>query len=951
MNTLRDGDRQLELQHCCQQQHIGILGVQEHRIIHTDPVEYKSVGSSTLVTSSGWRNEAQASQGGVGLLLDRKARKALLSVVPTTRKRILVAEFDGNPKTTVIVFYAPTNCAEEEDIQEFYADLRNALDSVPAHNFLACLCDANARLGPEHVPHPYHTETNRGGRYLAELLAEYGLIAANAQFSKRPGKKWTFRDRGTDSLRQLDYILVRKKWRNSVHNAEAYNTLNTVASDHRAVCARVKLSLRVSKTPKKVKYDWKKLTQDHELQQLYTVSVKNRYLVLEADNNGTRYEKFVHANREAMEECLPKVTKSRRALRSSDDRVTTARQEAEQAHACYQTSGSEADKELWTTAVQNLYQTYKLVEEEYLVRQVQDIEAAHGEQRYSEAWKAVNAITGRKRSKEGQVAGNSPEERVSTWFTHFQKLLGSPPEVEDPDEEIPNVFEGLNINDEPFNMEEYRKVKLSLKLGKAAGPDDIPPEVFKSCDFDEICLEFCNDALIKNEKPELWSYMNIIPVPKSGDLSKTDNYRGISLICIIAKIYNRMILNRIRSEIDLRLRVNQNGFRPKRTTVAQILALRRIIEGVKANNLQAVLTFIDFKKAFDSIHRGKMMRILKAYGIPPKLLRAIESMYTNTRAKVISPDGETEMFDITAGVLQGDTLAPFLFIIVLDYALRKAISGREEELGFTLTPRKSRRHPKVVLTDLDFADDLSLLSDEIEQAQELLLSVERECKKVGLGVNAKKTKGLPINMENPPPLHTMNGTELEWVKDFKYLGSWVEQTEKDIAVRKALAWQALNSMSRIWASAMSRDLKIRFFTATVESILLYGCEAWALTEAMERSLDGTYTRMLRKALNVHWSSHTPNDELYGNLPRVSSTIAARRLRLAGHCFRHPELSAQPLVLWEPNHGRRGRGRPKATFVDTLKRDTGARDAGELATLMSDRDVWRKEVVGRHLSTK
>ena len=475
--------------------------------------------------------------------------------------------------------------------------------------------------------------------------------------------------------------------------------------------------------------------------------------------------------------------------------------------------------------------------------------------------------------------------------------------------------------------------------------------IFKSCDFDDICLEFCNDALTRNDKPEMWSFMNIIPVPKSGDLSKTDNYRGISLICIIAKIYNRMILNRIRSEIDLRLRVNQNGFRPKRTTVAQILALRRIIEGVKANNLKAILTFIDFKKAFDSIHRGKMMRILKAYGVPPKLLSAIESMYTNTRAKVISPDGETAMFDITAGVLQGDTLAPFLFIIVLDYALRRATSGREEELGFTITPRKSRRHPKVALTDLDFADDLSLLSDEIEQAQELLLSVERECKKVGLGVNAKKTKGLPINVENPPPLHTYDGTELEWVSDFKYLGSWVAQSERDIAVRKALAWQALNGMSRVWKSAMSRDLKIRFFVETVESILLYGCEAWALTDALERSLDGTYTRMLRKALNIHWSSHTPNDELYGSLRKVSSTIAARRLQLAGHCFRHPEFSAQPLVLWEPKHGHRGRGRPKTTFIDTLKRDTGARDAGELASLMGDREIWRRQVVGRHLPTK
>ena len=338
-----------------------------------------------------------------------------------------------------------------------------------------------------------------------------------------------------------------------------------------------------------------------------------------------------------------------------------------------------------------------------------------------------------------------------TWFTHFKKLLGNPPEVEDLDEEIPNIFEDLDINDSLFTIEELKKVKSLLKIGKAAGPDAIPPEVFKLCDFDNICLDFCNQALIKNDKPDLWSYMNIIPVPKSGDLSKTDNYRGISLICIIAKMYNRLILNRIRSVIDIRLRVNQNGFRPKRSTVAQILTLRRIIEGGKANNIEAVMTFIDFKKAFDSIHRGKMMRILKAYGIPPNLLQAIEMMYTNTKAKVFSPDGETELFDITTGVLQGDTLAPFLFIIVLDYAMSKAMAGKEEELGFTLTPRRSRRHPKVVLADLDFANDIALLSDEIAQAQELLLTVEKECKKVGLVLNAKKTKSVAYNIDDPTP--------------------------------------------------------------------------------------------------------------------------------------------------------------------------------------------------------
>ena len=106
-------------------------------------------------------------------------------------------------------------------------------------------------------------------------------------------------------------------------------------------------------------------------------------------------------------------------------------------------------------------------------------------------------------------------------------------------------------------------------------------------------------------------------------------------------------------------------------------------------------------------------------------------------------------------------------------------------------------------------------------------------------------------------------------------------------------------------------------------------------------------------MNIHWSSHTPNEQLYGDLPRVADKIAARRLRLDGHCFRHPELSTQKLLLWEPTQGTRGRGRPQTTYVDVLKRDTGVlkRDTGvtntsELAILMGDKDVWRTLVRSR-----
>ena len=136
--------------------------------------------------------------------------------------------------------------------------------------------------------------------------------------------------------------------------------------------------------------------------------------------------------------------------------------------------------------MKDMYSTYDSIKEQELEKHINNIESYHGEQQYGEAWKVVNEVTGRKKSKEGQVTGTSPEERVTTWFTHFKKLLGEPPVVEDPDEDIPTIFEDLDIKDDIFTLEEYRKVKSSLKIGKAAGPDEIPPEVYKSCDFDNM---------------------------------------------------------------------------------------------------------------------------------------------------------------------------------------------------------------------------------------------------------------------------------------------------------------------------------------------------------------------------------------------------------------------------------------------------------------------------------
>ena len=129
-----------------------------------------------------------------------------------------------------------------------------------------------------------------------------------------------------------------------------------------------------------------------------------------------------------------------------------------------------------------------------------------------------------------------------------------------------------------------------------------------------------------------------------------------------------------------------------------------------------------------------------------KVVKAISATYSKTRAKDCSPDGETEYFEILAGVRQGDMLAPFLLIVVLDHALKLAISGREEELGFMLVPRRSHRVRPVMITDLDFADDIALISDTAKNARDLLLAVEGKCKKIGLQLNANKKQIRRINV-------------------------------------------------------------------------------------------------------------------------------------------------------------------------------------------------------------
>ena len=162
-NTVREEARLEELAHCAEDRGVEILAVQEHRRVHTDQtINYRRVGGRTFITSSAWRNDAQAATGGVGLMVSPRARKALRRVHSHTN-RILSADFEGNPVTTVMSVYSPTNVAPIEEVEKFYDDLRTAADPPCAgsqlpHNPGGLQRETWTGRRTVHVPHQYQPQ-------------------------------------------------------------------------------------------------------------------------------------------------------------------------------------------------------------------------------------------------------------------------------------------------------------------------------------------------------------------------------------------------------------------------------------------------------------------------------------------------------------------------------------------------------------------------------------------------------------------------------------------------------------------------------------------------------------------------------------------------------------------------------------------------------------------------
>jgi len=363
-----------------------------------------------------------------------------------------------------------------------------------------------------------------------------------------------------------------------------------------------------------------------------------------------------------------------------------------------------------------------------------------------------------------------------------------------------------------------------------------------------------------------------------------------------------------------------------------IFTLRQILEKSKEWNAPLYANLIDFEKAFDSIHRYSLWKILRHYGIPSKLVNVIKMLYSDFQSQVICNAALTDAFSVTTGVKQGCILSPFLFILGIDWVMKQVTSGGRRGIRWTLTS---------VLKDLDYADDIAPLTHQHQDMKAKTNALATTAGNIGLKINVKKTRHMRMSDRINESI-IVNGDVVDEVDHFTHLGSKVSTSGdgEEILVQISKASQAFASLQGTWRSKnISQKTKIRFLKSNVlwrrilEDDQNHQPQSSSLPEQVPAQ-DSLY--------KLYWPQTIAKYELRrrtGTKP-ITQQVRRKRWKWIGHVLcMLPAALTQVTLRWTPD-GRRKRGRLtwRRTAGKEMKENSWT--WGHLEGQAADRSQWR-----------
>ena len=894
-------------------------------------IQREDLGSGwTLLYTSAY----ERGRGGVGVLVGPRLRRSICCYSLSSRLMRIDLRLKSR-NAHLFCAYAPT-AASPDAARDFFDFLSGQLEKLPQRDTVMVLGDLNAVMRKSHRAPFVTSKENANTETLVDFLLRHDLVSANTRFRKPAHRLATFvgckrRRRNctsrnaTTRLAQLDHVLLRYRERRRVANCDTIKTF-ALMTDHKLLFCDLRLKDPLYRPPKRLPTRGFQALEDEVRRDRFSTAFTKALI----SQGIADYSNISMAVKIAADRTLPLVRppQNGRPVWESDPEVKRARLKLERLRRSQQhDAASEAEVALATT--------FKERQRAAVEEAIDEVSVA-GVRKNSAVWRAVNTLTGRRRRHPLSLIGETADARRNELRDFFAAIVNapSPPPVDMAlPLEVALPDEG-DFDVAPFTVAEVASLALSAPKGKATGPDDVPVEALQVPAVCEAVAEVMNRVLLGGPAPPEWTSAHIVAIPKKPGSTRKEDHRGISLMSCSAKLFNKALLKRLQPVIDPFLRREQNGFRPHRSTTTHVLTLRRVIEEARTFQSTLFCIFIDFQKAFDSVSRAALASVLRAYHVPQRLVSAIMALYECTQAAVVTPDGLSNPFSTTSGVLQGDTLAPFLFVILLDWVLRVALPSEED--GFLLRRRTSSRHPEKRLSVLGYADDLALLSSSEDGAQRMFNSLVATAAKVGLHINTKKTMLLTVPADLPASISYCGAgdgqpVQLPRCARFCYLGGLVPSIKEDLQRRRGLAWAAFRSIRVVLQCATLPDrLRARLFQAVIETVLLYNAETWTITDSLEKRIDAAHSALLRASFSIHFPARVTNHALYrrAGLQPASTILQRRRLKLAGHAIRAETYCAEPVqdVLLLTLQGLRRRGQARTRrYVDNLLEDVRAPD--------------------------
>jgi hypothetical protein len=907
VRTLSSYERLLELEEAIKEIKYDVIGISEMRRLGNKIEEYENFIICHIGQTPG--------KHGVGFIIDKSLKRNIESFSGVTERVATLNINIKDYKLTIIQVYAPTDSASEREIEEFYKVIDKTMEI--SHKNIILMGDFNAKIGKpkqeEYLimgKHGYGKRNERGQK-LVDFALEHNLTIINTCFKKKENRRWTWISPNGLYKNEIDYILS-----NQPNLFQDITTLNlNYPSDHRPIRAKIKLAKEklsrvklITNQKMLLKNEEQKDMYNEILKQLLTDALKHK----ERIPIQTYYDKIIEAITKSLRQASKKTEQHKNHKIFTTRTIKLLQKRKELQNTKNKTRSMRND----LSALYKL--VHKYIKQDYAQYQKETIEkhlhyTGSTKKAYKELRSNISWIEGLKKNDKNLFRRKD----IITTATEFYKKLYSDNRqpINDSNIIITQKTDSVSYT-KPIDENEVVEAINKLKLEKSPGADNITNEALKiaKVTLAKPLTELFNMILRRSETPSQWSKSNIILIYKKGDPKDIGNYRPISLLPCLYKLFSSLINTRISISLEAKQPIEQAGFRKGFSTIDHIHTLELIIEKYQEQQRPLYIAFIDYQKAFDTVSYTSIWKTMKEQEVEDIYINVIKSIYNNNIGRV-KLETLGPCFNIERGVRQGDPLSPKLFIAILESIINK-LNWSESGIKIQDT----------YLSHLRFADDLVLLSERDSQLQNMIESLHQASIRVGLEMNISKTMTMTNSIKRPI---TINSNPLEYTEHYIYLGKKIsfdrKSNELEIERRIQLTWNKYWSLKSIFKSNMPINIKTKVMNSNLLPCLTYGCQTWKFTAKMKKRISTCQRGMERSMLKIKKMDKIQNIKIRKITKATNALNYAQKLKWkwAGHVARlDDERWTVRTTLWQGPQGKRTRGRPLTRWEDEIKKTAG-----------------------------